>query len=519
MTEGDYKKVPLDEKPEKHAAELHYGYGVRHVQAFLMFFSLTIGYMARAHLGVTIVAMTDTHEAVNRTNPIVQGYNNVTANDTTYDNMYILSRNSTEDCGSQCKQNFTDITENKRVAHNTYSWPKSIQEMVLGAFFVGYGTMMFPIGLVCQKWGGKVPLQIALAVNGVVSILTPWLTAWGNWKVLCACRVLQGLSQSGFYPGIHTLLAQWVPLSERGSLSSIVYTGTLLGTVAAFQVGGILGASAWGWPSTFWVTGLMCLIAFAMLSIFGASSPSNHKRISENEKNFILGRIDDGVKRKPKMPWKAVLSSKHVWASFAAHMGSGVAFVFFFTQVPTYMHAILKVNIKSSGLLSSLPYVASFFSTMLNGYLSDFLTNRKIVSIRTARVMSNSIACVVPAMCVAAVSFTTNVTLAVAFFVVSMMAFGMIHTGWMVNYMDLAPNFSGGLMAIGNTITNIFVMLLPILVSRIVIDVADAYQWRIMMFFMAGLLLVTNTIFVIFMSSKTQAWNEENEEKEDDMKS
>lgn len=35
-----------------------YGYGVRHVQAGLIFICLTLGYATRGHLGVTIVAMT-----------------------------------------------------------------------------------------------------------------------------------------------------------------------------------------------------------------------------------------------------------------------------------------------------------------------------------------------------------------------------------------------------------------------------------------------------------------------------
>lgn len=101
------------------------------------------------------------------------------------------------------------------------------------------------------------------------------------------------------------------------------FLGTPLGTVAAFQVGGILGASAWGWPSTFWVTGVLCLVAFTMLSIFGSSSPSCHKSISENEKNFILGRvktIDDDVKavRTFDISVKKMLCFNIDWISIAS---------------------------------------------------------------------------------------------------------------------------------------------------------------------------------------------------------
>lgn len=49
----------------------------------------------------------------------------------------------------------------------------------------------------------------------------------GGWKALCACRVLQGLTQAGLYPALQTLISSWVPVSERGSFSGYIYTGTL----------------------------------------------------------------------------------------------------------------------------------------------------------------------------------------------------------------------------------------------------------------------------------------------------
>lgn len=42
-----------------------------------------------------------------------------------------------------------------------------------------------------------------------------------------------------------------------------------------------------------------------------------------------------------------------------------------------------------------------------------------------------------------------------------------------VNHMDLAPNFSGTLMTLGNTGMNIFNVLLPILISYVVTDVVS----------------------------------------------
>ncbi|XP_046965518.1 putative inorganic phosphate cotransporter [Vanessa cardui] len=514
MLEKDYKKVPIEDiEKEFNPSEkepIKYGLGVRHVQAVLYFMCLALGYISRGHLGVTIVGMTmvdhDAHEPIPVTEAVI--YENSTTIDTvTTTEGFIINKTIVDDLQDNITftDNKTDVNWN---VYRTYDWPKSIQEMVLGSFFLGYSIMMFPIGIVCQRWGGKIPLQIAMFVNGVVSFFTPWLVTWGGWKVLCVLRTMQGLSQAGLYPGILTLLANWVPVSERASLSSYVYTASAFGTVIAFQAAGILAFSRFGWPSTFWTTGIACFIGFILISLFGAATPKDHKSISEAEKNYIMGATSNSVETKSKVPWKLVGKSIPVWATITAHMGNAVCFVFFFMQVPTYVFAILKLNIRNSGLLSSLPYFASFFSSVGFGYLSDFLTNRKIMSIKNARRLFNSIACVVPSICLMSVAYTRDTFLAVICFVLFVMCHSAMHTGWMINYMDLSPNFSGALMACGNTVTNVVVLALPIIVSNIVTDVTNQHQWRITMFLMAGLTLTANVIFIIFMSAEVQPWND-----------
>ncbi|KAJ8731677.1 hypothetical protein PYW07_004841 [Mythimna separata] len=506
--EYEYSKVPTQQIiAEKQQIPTHYGYGVRHIQLLICFLCLTVNFIGRGHMGVTVVSMTSPvkHLAESKSNFTEE-----------------VNYTNTEDIAERIKikeeiyVNFTGINNTFATAllnptenhHTTFDWSKSTQEMVLGAFFLGYCIMTIPMGLVVQRWGGKIPLQIALSINGVVSILSPWLIYWGGWKAVCACRIVQGLSQAGVYPSVQALLAKWVPVSERATLAGYVYAGSTSGTIIAFQLSGYLSESRWGWPSTFWAVGLICLGLFAILTIFGAASPSEHKTISEEEKTFIMGRVDDGNTKRLKTPWKAIFCSRHWWGSLATHIGSGTSFVFFFTQVPSYIHYILGVNVRGSGFLSSLPYVVSFFTSMAFGLLSDFLTNRKIITVKTARRMFNSISQVGVAVALVCVTFTSNTVVAVLCLVFSMGCHMAVHVGWMVNHIDLAPNFGGTLMMMGNTMMNLSSVLLPVLVSYVVTDVYNQTQWRTIFLTVAGAAISTNAIFVILMSADLQPWNE-----------
>ncbi|KAJ8721785.1 hypothetical protein PYW08_004187 [Mythimna loreyi] len=508
LQEYQYSKVPTQQIiTEKHKIPVRYGYGVRHIQLLIFFLCLTVNYIGRGHMGVTVVSMTSPvkHLAVLESILIDK------INDTNTKDVAEQNKTTEEIHGNftgNIHMNATSLLNSTENQHTTFNWPKSKQEMVLGAFFLGYCLMTFPMGLVVQRWGGKIPIQIALFVNGVASILTPWLTNWGGWKAVCACRIAQGLSQAGVYPSLQALLAKWVPLSERATLASYVYSGSISGTIIAFQLSGFLSESRWGWPSTFWAVGLMCLALFTILTIFGAASPSDHRTISEEEKSFIMGRVDDGNTKKLQIPWKAIFCSKPMWGVLATHIGSGASFVFFYTQVPSYIHYILGVNVRSSGFLSSLPYGVSFFTSISFGMLSDFLTNRKIITVKTARRMFNSISQVGVAVALVCVTFTSNTSVAVMCLVLSMGCHMAMHVGWMVNHIDLAPNFGGTLMMMGNTIMNLCSVLLPVLVSFVVTDVYNQSQWRTMFLTMAGVCISTNALFVVLMSADLQPWND-----------
>ncbi|XP_075977490.1 putative inorganic phosphate cotransporter [Anticarsia gemmatalis] len=497
----EYKEVPYKENvEEKPTIPKKYGYGIRHIQLVLFFLSLAVNFISRGHLGVTIVAMTSPHvdksEILNNTAIYLTRYKG--------------------DAAIGVKGNITNETleaflHTSEKSHETYDWPKSTQEMVLGSFFVGYCIMMFPTGMICQRWGGKLPLQASLFFSGIASILTPWLTTWGGWKAACGCRILQGLAQAGTYPSIQSLVAKWVAVSERAMMSSYVYIGTTLGTVIGFQLGGFLGASSWGWPSAFYAVGVISLVACALLTVFGAATPMEHKTISEEEKNFILGGTKESV-RKPKTPWKAIFTSKPLWGAHATHIASGVSFVFFFNQVPSYIHYILGINVKNSGVLSSLPYVASFFTSLGFGWISDYCTNHNIVTVKNARRISNTIAQLGLAISLVCASYANSAAAAVTCLVVTMACHMGVHTGWMVNHIDLAPNFSGTLMAIGNSLLTGCTVLLPVLVSNVVTDLTNITQWRIIFFIVAGACVFCNFIFVFLMSADTQPWNDMDDE-------
>lgn len=106
-----------------------------------------------------------------------------------------------------------------------YEWDKQTQSLVLSSFFWGYVISQVPAGQLGAIYGPKYLLVGAMFINALFCILTPHMAdIGGSWAVI-GCRIMQGLSQGFFFPSMHTMLAKWIPPSERARMGTFVYAG------------------------------------------------------------------------------------------------------------------------------------------------------------------------------------------------------------------------------------------------------------------------------------------------------
>ncbi|XP_035440145.2 putative inorganic phosphate cotransporter isoform X1 [Spodoptera frugiperda] len=481
-----YETVAKDEKHEElqKPPERPKGLGIRHLQTVILFICLTIAYTIRSQLSVLMVAMVRVQDPL------------CTLPDGT--------RNISEGC----------VDPNANISrwniYRTYDWHKSTQEMITFSFFVGYTSMMIPMGLFAQKFGGKLPIMIALAVNGVISICTPWIALLGGWIAMSISRLALGMTQAAMYPSIHTLLAKWAPLRERGRLSTYIYTGSQAGTIIAFQLSGLFaGSPIFGWPVSFWLFGSLSLMSCALLGWLVVATPHQHPTITSEELAYIMedGAVDI-VPKKRKTPWKHILTSKPVWGLIVSHAGSAASYLLILTEIPIYMNHILHVDLKRNGLYSSLPYIALYLVALLFGYAADFAANRKIMSVVNIRRTANTIAMAGSGVFLFAFSFVNDTTWAVLVLIIAHGLHAGIHVGFHINQIDLAPNFAGPVMAVGNMIANLTSLLVPVIVSNIVKDdVTNHRKWQYVFMIFVAIMIISNAIFVWFAKGTVQPWN------------
>uniref|UniRef100_A0A0K8VMD7 Putative inorganic phosphate cotransporter n=1 Tax=Bactrocera latifrons TaxID=174628 RepID=A0A0K8VMD7_BACLA len=393
----------------------------------MIFIGLTVAFAQRVNFSVAIVAMTDR----NATNP--------------------------------------DFEE--------YAWSEQTKSYLLSGFFWGYFVTQIPGGQLAHKYGGKIMLLLSLGLSSILCMLTPLTARLGDWKLVFALRVVQGLIQGCIFPSTHTLLSKWVPPEERGSIGTFCYTGVQFGSVIMMGISGTIASSSLGWPGIFYSSGLISLLYVIMWYFVGASDPSDYKWISAEEKLYIQSALVTSAKPEDehiptKTPWVKIVTSVPFLVILFAQSTFAWGFWTMLIQIPSYMKNILKQDIKSNALMSALPYLVNMFLTFVFCGLNNFLIKRNLISIRTSRKLFNTIGFWVPVLPLILLGYLREdqSSLAVGLLVILIGVNSAAYLGFLTNHIDLSPNFAGILMGVANCMANLMAVVAPLLVGFIVTD-------------------------------------------------
>ncbi|RVE43971.1 hypothetical protein evm_011374 [Chilo suppressalis] len=288
--------------------------------------------------------------------------------------------------------------------------------------------------------------------------------------------------------------------------------GAQLGTIIEMMTSGILSASRWGWPSVFYVAGITCLVWSVLWLIFGASSPSTSKWISDEERKYIEASAgsDELTGDGMPTPWKSIVTSLPFWAILFAHCGQSLGFWTLLTELPSYMNNVLEVDIKNNGLLSALPYMSMFILSFVFSWLADFLVNRNIITLVTSRKIFNTIAFWGPAAALLVLSYLppNNLALAVVIVAIAVGLNGAHYVGFMIGVYHRGLYCRRTLLGITNACGTVFSIMAPLSVTAVVKDEKLASEWRKVFFISVALYFLGNLFYILFVSGDIQSWNE-----------
>ena len=278
-----------------------------------------------------------------------------------------------------------------------YMFPQSenIEGDLLSAFYWGYMVSQIPGGYLASSFGAKRVLGSAVLVWGLSTTVTGFVGT--SIPILFCLRAFVGVAEGANYPSQMDLISKWIPHQERSRAWSFVISGESLGTILAL-LGGPYLAHSCGWKSIFWVSGGASLVWLLLFLLLTTSTPADHPWMTNEELLFIqetrpppssAGRQQQEIKR--TTPWCDILTNKRMVVIVCTHCCYNFGYYLCLSWIQKFFSICYHATYQNLGILSILPYLATFLCLTLAGQFSDWVEVKFQWSATTVRKIFNTI--------------------------------------------------------------------------------------------------------------------------------
>ena len=336
-------------------------------------------------------------------------------------------------------------------------WSATVQGAVMSAFFLGYVTLQIPAGYLSDRFGGKWVLGLGVLFWSLFTLLTPASAGLGI-TVLLACRFLMGVAEAVTWPSIYSLYSRWVHPDRRASAVGLMNSGISGGSVIALICTPWL-ISVWSWQGAFYLYGLLGVIWFVVWAPLARSRPADktdwdtpNAAPATAEAGSATDRNDASAQTVyPRLTVRGMLRSRAVWAIAIAHICINWSLYLVLSWFPTFVNRELGADLQLAGFLALAPTIVSLIMAPLAGRLFDRLVARGRDRLKV-RCTMQSLAFVGITAAMMGITLTDSLILSVTVITLSNALTAFSIGGFATNHLDIAPNQSGLLMGVTNTL-------------------------------------------------------------------
>src|SRR5437660_2170059 len=190
--------------------------------------------------------------------------------------------------------------------------------LLAGIFFFGYLLFEIPSNLLLHKIGARIWIARILITWGILATLTGFVHTVHQLYIV---RLLLGLAEAGYFPGMALYLTYWFPQREQARALALLIAAAPVTTIVKASVSGLildhlhwLGVSSWRWLLI--LESLPALVCGVLTYFLLPSRPQEAKFLTADEKEWIraeLGREEQQKLEQRRYSALQALASRRVW--------------------------------------------------------------------------------------------------------------------------------------------------------------------------------------------------------------
>lgn len=251
-----------------------------------------------------------------------------------------------------------------------------------GLFFIGYCLFEIPSNLVLERVGARLWIARIMIGWGVVSVATMFVTGEAAFY---AARVLLGIAEAGFFPGMVLYLTYWIPASDRARVGALFMTAAPVSFIigapvsdALLRLDGALGLRGWQW--LFVAEGLPAIVLGIAALFVLTDRPEQAAWLTPEERAWLARRMDEDRASRQAMAhgsMSGAFASPKVWLLSTVYFLNTLVTYGVFLWFPTILRDAAGRGGMRLTLLSAIPFAAALVAMVLIGRHSDRTGERK----------------------------------------------------------------------------------------------------------------------------------------------
>ncbi|QUY49658.1 MFS transporter [Serratia plymuthica] len=342
--------------------------------------------------------------------------------------------------------------------------------LLLSAFSLAYGIAQLPCGLLLDRKGPRIMLGVGMFVWSVFQTLSGMIH---NFTQFIWVRIGLGIGEAPMNPCGVKVINDWFNIKHRGMPMGIFNAASTIGLAISPP---ILTAMmlAFGWRGMFITIGVLGIA----LSIGWYMLYRNRQDIDLSaQEQAYLNAGSVSARREPMnfREWRSLFKNRTMWGMMIGFSGINYTAWLYLAWLPGYLQTTYHLDLKSTGLMSAIPFLFGAAGMLSNGFVTDFLVRRGMAPLKSRKI------CIVAGMLLSA-SFTAIVPQATTTYsavVLIGMALFCIHFAgtscWGLIHVAVTSRMTASVGSIQNFASFIFASFAPV-ITGFILDTTHSFK-------------------------------------------
>jgi D-galactonate transporter len=249
-----------------------------------------------------------------------------------------------------------------------------------GIFFVAYFFFEVPSNLALNKFGARRWIARIMFTWGLISGAQAFVV--GEWS-FNAIRLLLGIAEAGFFPGVIFFLTLWFPTAYRARIVGWFMFAIPISTVIGAPISGLIlnlegVAGLHGWQWMFLIEAVPALLMTVAVLYYLTDRPIEAQWLKPQEREWLQDRLDRERSQRESildLSWLHAIMDWRVIALGLVYMGANIPQYGLSFFLPQIVKAFGVSNV-AAGFITAVPYLVGAIGMIYWGAHSDRTNER-----------------------------------------------------------------------------------------------------------------------------------------------